>query len=815
MDLNGIWLLEGKDEQGDQLSLPATVPGCVHTDLMANGKIKNLYYRDNPLKAQWIEQNDFTYTKTFTVNTLSPNAFLEFDGLDTYCTIFLNGIKLGEADNMFIPHCFLVDGILVQGENTLCVAFRSPVKEVANLPSLHGAFTTERLYTRRIQCTYGWDWTERFVTMGIYRDVRLIFRKSNEIKNFYLYNKSVNSYAAQLSLQINFKNFIRNGSFIQIEILSPQGLIAFSTQRALLENTLKLSIDIPAPELWYPNGYGNQPLYTLRLKTKSCYKEHHFGIREITLLQVEDSPGSKEESLCRQLQTHPHICRLDKNKATACFTVLVNGIKIFCKGGNWVPCEPFPSAETPEKITNLLALAQNAGVNMLRVWGGGIFEQNIFYEECDRLGILVTQDFLMACGNYPEKEQWFIDALKKEASSAALRLRTYTCLAWWSGDNENAVMGTENTCDFPGYKSAVSGIAPILEQLDPQRYFLPSSPFGGEYFCSATRGTTHNTYYLGDIFEYIRNSDFDGYLHFFDTFLSRFNTEQSAMGMSFVSSLKEMMTPEDIFGKDTSMLQYHTKSNPALLPYTLYNYTEQMSQKIFGKFRCGQDRILKMQMLQCEWIRFSLELFRRNKWFSSGIIYWMYNDCWPAASGWSIVDYYSRPKPAYYAFKRGAKPFILSLTVQEKKLCVYGCNDSLTAITGTGKLYLYNFKENKNIVEKEFHFCISKNSAKQIFACSYCELTAQMTDNTVILCDAQSNLNTDRALYIPHRYTDMNILYNEIEITEETETSITVKAREFTPFAIVDIPYLLEDNCLILKKGESKKIKKATLPLKT
>ena len=807
MDLNGTWLLEGTDEHGCRFSLPATVPGCVHTDLIANGKIKDLYYRDNPLKAQWIEQHDFTYTKTFTVNTLSPNAFLEFDGLDTYCTVFLNGIKIGEADNMFLPYRFCADGILRQGENTLRVAFRSPIKEVESRTPLHGAFTTERLHTRRIQCTYGWDWVERFVTMGIYRDVRLVFSRENEISNFYLYTAAIHSCAAQLVLQINFRNFSADNSVIRIEILSPEGFSVFSAERVILEDSLKLTIDLPEPALWYPNGCGAQPLYTLRLQTAASSLEHRFGIRQITILQIEDAPESREADICRSLQAQEHIRRLDKNKSTAGFTVLVNGVKIFCKGGNWVPCEPFPSAETPEKIKTLLALAKNAGVNMLRVWGGGIFEQTAFYAECDRLGILVTQDFLMACGDYPEKEEWFLAALKKEAAAAALRLRNHTCLAWWSGDNENAVMGTENTCGFPGYISAVKGIAPVLEQLDPRRRFLPSSPFGGEYFCSATRGTTHNTYYLGDIFEYIRNSDFDGYLRFFDTFLSRFNAEQAAMGMSFASSLEKMMSPEDIWG-NPAMLQYHTKSNPALLPYTLYGYTEQMSQKIFGRFLSGQDRLLKMQMLQCEWIRFSMELFRRNKWFSSGIIYWMYNDCWPAASGWSIVDYYARPKPAYYAFKRGAKPFLLSLTVTVGMLCVFGSNDSLKSTAGSGKLYLYDFKENRNILEKDFRFFLNENSAEQIFACSYGDFSGKMTASTVILCDAVSDINPDRTLYIPRRYADMDICYDKIKITADTDASVTVTAEEFTPFAIFDVPYLLEDNCFILKKGESRTIKK-------
>ena len=805
MLLNGAWQVNGTNAANEPFRLTGTVPGCIHTDLQQAGLIGDMYYRDHAKQVQWIEDRDFTYSKTFTVAKVAPNAFLEFDGLDTYCAVLLNGIKVGEADNMFIPHAFAVDGVLKQGENTVQVCFRSPVREVADKPSLSGAFTTERLHTRRMQCTYSWDWVDRFVTMGIFRDVRLVFRASNEIDHVYVYTKDINPYSAQIKVEVNVRDLVPEVDDVQMTIKDPSGKTVFTKKRTILRETVEEYIDLRAPQLWYPNGYGAQPLYTLTIKTPTAQKTVTFGIRKLTILQLEDEDGSAEQQRCRAMQQLDYIKKIDFNESTACFIVLVNDIKIMCKGANWVPCEPFPSAETPEKIERLVRLGANAGVNMLRVWGGGIFEQEAFYNACDRYGVLVTQDFLMACGTYPEEEAWFIAALQKETKAAALRLRNHACLAWWSGDNENAVYGDENRTDFPGYRAATYGIEPVLKQYDPQRYFLPSSPYGGKCYCSATRGTTHNTFFLGSIFAYMRESDFSDYRWFFSTFYSRFTAEQAVGGLPFVSSLKKFMSDEDIYGIDQSVSEFHTKNNPALGPYTLFRYFNMITEKIFGSYTDGADRVRKQQMVQCEWTRLTFEAHRRRKWFAAGLVYWMFNDCWPAANGWAYLDYYAQPKPAYYMFKRCAKAVIASLEEENGKLLVHVCNDALAPAAGNGKLYLYDFAANKNVWEQDFSFDVPVNTAEQALAVEYNTLTAQMNRNTVLLCDIACNLGEDRAMFIEKRFKDLDIHYGEARVLARDAQSITVTVDTFQPYVIIDEPNLVE-NCFALKKGEVKVI---------
>lgn len=822
MLLNGKWTGSGLDENNHLIEFEAMVPGCVHTDLISNGIISDIYYRDRSLGVQWIEDRDFSFSRTFDVKMPEENSWLEFDGLDTYSEIYLNGDKIGETDNMHIPYAFPVDGILRAGENLLEVRFRSPVREVEGRPARAAAFTAERLYTRRIQCSYSWDWVDRFVTMGIFKDVRLVSHRKNEVDHFYIYTRSINAQAAQMKLEISFRDVVPETDWAVIEICAPDGEVIFRKKRKILGSRtgnylMTEFIDIRDPQLWYPHGYGEQPLYRLRVKTVqddaeeiriSC-KEQQFGIRDLVILQLPDLPGSPEAELCKKLQQKSYVKEVDYNEDTAGFIVVVNGIRIMCKGANWVPCEPFPSAETPEKIRTLLHLGVEGGFNMLRVWGGGIFEQDAFYEECDRLGILVTQDFLMACGTYPEEEEWFIEALKKETKAAALRLRNHPCLAWWSGDNENAVHGSENRTGFDGYLAATYGIEPVLKQYDPQRYFLPSSPYGGDEYCSTTRGTTHNTYYLGPIFEYLRNSDFSDYRSFFSEFFARFSAEQAAFGLPFVSTLRKFMTEEDIFGEDTSISEFHMKNNPALGEITLFDYVNLMAEKIFGRYQDGYDRIRKQQMLHCEWMRLTFEAHRKHKWFSSGLLYWMFNDCWPAANGWSIIDYYCAPKPAYYMFKRCAKPVIAALEECEGKIRVHVSNDALAEVAGQGRLYLYDTAEEREVISAQFSFRIPENSAAQVLETEQGSLSTVGAGGSslVWICDIETNLGNDRAFLVPERFCDLDIRYTDAQILSQTESEIVVTADSFQPYVMLDVPYLLEDNCFLLKKGEKKTIR--------
>ncbi len=791
-------------------TVPATVPGCVHTDLMNAGVVSDLFWRTEADNIQWIEKCDVIYTGEFRLESIPENPAFVFYGLDCYAKIELNGKFLGKTDNMFIRYTFDVNDCLIVGKNILKVHFYSPVNMVKDKPKRAAAFTAERLYTRRIQCTYGWDWVQRFVTMGIWRPIELVERRADlltddelGIKNegIYIYTKSINSFGAQLSLKLNFQNVSGNGT-VKMIITSPNGEAIWQKSRRILATTqpekadITEIIDVPNPELWYPAGYGKQPIYTLNCYVYSeeniCTDERvqHFGIRTVEIIETEDVPNSEWAKLAEKIKGYEHLSYWDKNEGSSRFCLLINGTQIFCQGANWVPCEPFPSNESKEKIERLVKLAKTAGVNMLRVWGGGIFENDAFYDACDREGILVTQDFLMACGNYPEEDPEFLAQLEREAKTAALALRNHPSLVWWSGDNENAVEGDENMAEYKGRKAALCAIGPVLEKLDTDRRFLPSSPYGGSPYASATRGTTHNTQFLGDFFGWVRNADkngeWNGYREYFDRYLDRFTAEQPAIGMPFVSSLRKFMTDEDIFGDDTSVSEYHTKNNPGLGDITLYGYVDRLAKGIFGEYKDGADRVSKMQMLHCEWIRLSMELFRRNAWYSSGILYWMWNDCWSAANGWSIVDYYSMPKPAFYSFMRCAKPVIASIVPDDNgKTKVYiSYNGAGDKLSGEISVYRYNTVTSKEDFKSEIKFVQNAGETQLVFECP----SVPMTNDTVLIVDVKSTAGGDRAFSLPamHRFADVSLDAGKITVISEDEESVTIRAEKATPFAMLD-----------------------------
>ena len=794
IDLNGAWKGVCYNEDGSlDFKFGGTVPGCVHTDLIKENIIDyDLFYRDNTDKCQWIENRSFDYEISFTVDELSDKAELVFEGLDTYAEIYLNGEHLADTDDMFITHRIEVSGLLKKGENTLKVHFRSPVKEVEGRRALPGAFTTERLHSRRIQCTYGWDWVARYVTAGIFKDTYIELGDDFTVDNAYIYTVSIEGDAPQICFEVEFKNY-EKGEHITAEILSPEGEVVFSHKYYVKEKELKEHVNITGGRLWYPAGYGEQPLYTLRI----CGKEFKFGIRTAVIHQIKDAVGGEYYNKALSIQSSPLGQVADRNTEFSGFKLHVNGIPVFCKGANWVPSEPFPSAENDQKITELLTLAKEANLNMIRVWGGGIFERQHFYEECDRLGIMTTQDFLMACGQYPEYDDYFINQLKKETEHAAKELRNHPSLMWWSGDNENAVRGWDDSEEYDGRTAIHLGIAPVLMRFDPMRRFMPSSPCGGEQYRSVTVGTSHHTNYLGSIHApYINKEDMADYKEFFEMFTSRFDSEEPTLGATTLPSLRRFMTDEDIFENDDMWL-YHTKDlgTPAV---PNVHFADNFAFKVLGEPTDKKDKFFKRKYGQYEWVRVTMENFRRNKGYSNGEIYWMWNDCWPSAMGWTFVDYYCQPKACYYSFKRAAAPILLSMTKKDDNYDVYVISDEKDGVSGELTLYSLGKSGVKEIgKEAVFAPAMVSTVVKSISRSVLCE-------GEVLIAELKTKTETYRTFY---REGNLPLIPTDaVKITEQTENSVTVTASDYVHAVELEGEYLFEDNYFSLLPGESKTV---------
>ena len=772
--------------------LSAKVPGCLHTDLIAAGIISDLYYRDNDEKYRWVEDCEPIYETRFDA-ALGKSVRLKFDGIDTFAKIYLNGKLIGEAHNMFIPHEYDVTDIIKEKDNALRVEFTSPVKAVEGMPIAPGfAFTGDRINARRIQCTYSWDWVDRFVTMGIFRPVYLEYREGLEIEDVYVRTDAVDRFGASIVAEYTLSGFDKPG-IVEAELVSPSGRVVYRDRFYADRELMVRKMDIPSPELWYPSGYGEQPLYSFKASTDSSRYETKLGIRTIRIINHKDAKGTEYYNrACEATKSEIAGPRTADDNFFG-FKVVVNEKEIFCRGANWVPCDPFASEESDEKIKTLIKSARDMGANMLRVWGGGLFERAVFFDECDKQGILICHDFLMACGQYPEKEEWFITELLLESEYAVKFMRNHPCLAWFHGDNENAEQGSDTLPDYMGRSSALDGIYPSVYKYSKNIPFLASSPWGGDRFSSITSGTSHNTNFLGETFRYMYEDECLDYKEFLAQFTSRFVSEEPSFGAICRESMLEFMTEDDLLGDDESILKYHSKTNPGL-PTHIYDDIRAFAEKVLGDFRDGEDRYFKMKYIQCEWVRLTQELALRNLGYTNGIIYWMFNDCWPASLGWAFVDYYKRRKPAYYTFKRLTTPVVESFDVDGKTLVISNTSDdSDTAFVSVVALDMKDgFKE---IARLDTGVFVDPYSAQSI------DVSELYTgENVLLVCDVICADNLYRSYY---KSGKLEIERDDsFEIVSSTDNSITVRANKYLQVVELSGDYVFSDNYFTMLEGE-------------
>ena len=793
IDLCGAWSGKCIFKDRADFEFVGAVPGCAINDLInANCLPRDIFWRNNADAVIGFEACDYVYKKNFEYNYEAKSVHLRFERIDTYADVYLNGEKIYHSENGNIRHDIDVSDKIKSGENTVELHLYSPSEWVKDMPLHAGAFTRERMNTRRMQCTYGWDWVARFLTCGL-GECSLIATEEMEIlpENVYIATVDADSESATVKVDITVP-MEYEGRVLEFNILSAEKTVVCETTKYCKESFIRLYFDIPSPALWYPLGYGAQPIYTFVVKDngEAIYSEC-FGIRTVKIMQLPDAPGSDNHSLCLSIKNADY----DFNEAFSGFVLKINGEKIFCQGANWVPCVPYACGDIKSRQTEILELCAAGGVNMLRVWGGGAFETKHFYSECSRLGILVTQDFLMACGAYPEDEDWFIEELKKETEYVVRLCRNQPCLVWWSGDNENAVKGSDTDENYRGRRSAYEGIAPVLYREDPYRRFLPSSPFGGRFYASNTVGTTHNTQFLGRLFKYIVGDDLSTYKEELKKYRARFIAEEPQLGAATLPSLRRFMSDDDIFcGED--MWRYHMKTNPGL-KMELYDYLTGMTEKILGKFATPEDRLFKLQYMQYEWIRVVMEQAKRERALCSGIVFWMMNDCWPASAGWSLIDYYNVPKNAYYSFKRCAKPVIASIDFENGvyRVCVINDGEETEAKVSIKVLS----SDRKTVREcRSLNILLPKYSSHFVF-----EAEGLLADREVLICDIEGEFGRDRAFYL-HGGLEIKPIDISFEV-DELNSTVKVSAKEKYVHAVtVSGNAVFDDNCFSLLPYESR-----------
>lgn len=667
-DLNQGWQFQ---QVGETEWNPATVPGCVHLDLLQNKLIEDPFYRDNEKKVQWIDQENWEYRLLFDVNPeiLSKKHIqLVFEGLDTYASIILNGQHVLDANNMFRAWQVDVRSILKERDNQLTVHFRSPILEVlpkikTMLYQLPAVNDEPSPYTRKAPYHYGWDWGPRLITSGIWKSVKLEAWDNIKIIDLSIITKKITSQKAQLGVRAEVFSDIAEKAILRI--LDDRGKISETMQVNLQVglNTLSREIEIIAPELWWPNGYGKQALYTIRMEISAGNERIHttrrIGIRTLELKREQDRWGES-------------------------FTFVVNGVPIFAKGANWIPSDNFTARVSKEKYRHLLFGAVQANMNMLRVWSGGIYEVDIFYDLCDELGLLVWQDFMFSCAMYPGDDA-FLESVRAEADYQLRRLRHHPAIALWCGNNEIGEAWrkwySQEKLPASAWDDYLALFYQVLSEVcaaqDPCRLYWPTSPGSdtapSENPQDASCGDTH---YWGVWHD---KEPFEKYKQHHPRFISEFGFQSFPEPSSTAKFTTE--ADHDIFSPVIYLHQRNPKGNSLIKGYMEQYYAV---PKDFNRF------LLLSQVLQAEGVKLGAEHFRRLRPRCMGSLYWQLNDCWPVAS-WSSIDYFGRWKALHYYARRFYAPILISPSYENGAYNFYVISDKTEQVEAKIRVRLLDF----------------------------------------------------------------------------------------------------------------------------
>ncbi len=641
LPLNGTWRLV-QPEKG--IDIPAQVPGCVHTDLLAAGEIADPFYRGNELSVFWVAESSWTYRRTFHV----PSTLLFRDavrlrcaGLDTLAAIRLNGREVGRTDNMFRTWEFDVKGLLEPGQNEIEVGFESAVQ--------YGqARTAERMlkswgvdegyklvggnYLRKAQSSFGWDWGPRLATCGIWREIELLAFDTGRLRDVTVLQEHRDPHHVSLRVDIAVESAGRGNLVSHIDVLFEGESVAGAVVPVVSGHTAAV-LAVADPHLWWPNGLGEQPLYELVVRLTDPAdrpldeRRRRIGLRTLELVREPDGWGES-------------------------FYFQVNGVPFFAKGANWIPADSFLPRLSSENYTKLLGDAAAVHMNMLRVWGGGIYEDDAFYDRCDELGICVWQDFMFACAAYPVFDEEWLATVSAEIADNIRRLRHHPCLALWCGNNELeqglvADDYSDTTMSWSDYVKLFEQIIPdLLDELDPQTAYWPGSPHsprGNRLDWNNPRwGDAHiwDVWHGRQPFEFYRTCE------------HRFNSEFGFQSFPDPHTTRRFTTADD--RNITSLvMEHHQRSgigNQTIMHYLLDWF----------RLPTSFDHTLWLsQIVQGMAIKYAVEHWRRSMPRGMGTLYWQLNDCWPVAS-WSSLDYYGRWKALHYMARDFYAPLMLS-----------------------------------------------------------------------------------------------------------------------------------------------------------
>ncbi len=786
--------------------LPATVPGTVHQDLMDNDKLVNPFYGMNEEKVQWVEKGDWVYRTSFDVTEeqlARDAASLEFEGLDTYADIYLNGALLKRTDNMFVGHSLSVKEVLRKGENRLQVYFHSPIKQA--LPQLETdgfaypadndhSDTRVSIYTRKAPYSYGWDWGIRLVTSGIWRPVSLSFYDVARIEDFFVDQVSISEESAKIDNQLKLYSIAKDSRKAEVILSCSYKAEADIVERKEIVlqpgcNKLSIPMEIAHPHLWMPNGWGEPALYDVTVSVTVdgeviASSKKRIGLRTIKVVMEDDKDGKS-------------------------FYFVVNGKPMFAKGSNFIPGDALLPNVTAERYSQLMKDVKEANHNMIRVWGGGVYEDDRFYEAADEMGILVWQDFIFACTTYPS-DPAFLQRVAEEAEYNIKRLRNHACLAMWCGNNEiyegmrywgwkrrykNPVIWEEMQ---EGYNKLFRQLLPsLVKEYDGNRFYMHGSPYEANWGRPQTWkiADSHNwgTWYGRKPFESL------------DTDLARFMSEFGFQSVPEMKTITTFAEPKD-YALESDVMNAHQKASigNALIKKTMalyYDVPEDFEELVY-----------KGLVLQGFGIRHGIEAHRRNRPYCMGSLYWQLNDSWPVVS-WSSIDYYGNWKAVHYQAKRAFAPILLNAFKESDNLCFYTLSDELKVIEDVSlELKLMDFN-GKVLAKKTVKGEVPANASVVFHKEAYNEW-ATHPSNTLLLMTLK-NRKGEILSEVVHYFSypkdqelpETKVTYKVKQMDGKCE--VTLSAKQLARDIFVEIPIQgakFTDNFFDLLPGQTKKI---------
>lgn len=711
---------------------PATVPGCVHTDLLANGRIEDPYYRTNERDQQWIDKMDWEYRTVFEADeTLLNKQQIElyFEGLDTYAEVYLNKRLLLRADNMFREWTVDVKPALLPGANELYILFRSPIQKgvtallehgyplpASNDQSEVGGLGDKRvsIFTRKAGYHYGWDWGPRFVTSGIWRPVHLRAWDSARLEDVYIRQNWLSDQQAELTAVVTVQ-CSRPGTY-ELQVAMPQG--AASVKRQLRLNIGRQEVELPLivrnPRRWWSKGLGEPYLYQVETtlnaeQTQLDQNTTAIGLRTLRIVREPDSLGKS-------------------------FYVELNGVPVFMKGANYIPNDLFLPRVTRGEYDRVIASAADVNMNMLRVWGGGVYEDDYFYDLCDRNGILVWQDFMFACSMYPGDEA-FLENVRQEAIQNIIRLRNHPSIALWCGNNEIDVAWAEydekrgwgwKQQYTPEQRAAIWGaydtlfhrlLPEVVLQHDPSRFYWPSSPMADYGELASENTQKGDIHYWGVWHGRHRFEEFR-------THIGRFMSEYGFQSFPEFNTVKAYTIPAD-WNIESEVMAAHQRSGIGNLRIKEYMGWYYYTPKAFEPF------LYVGQVLQADAIRIAVEAHRRQMPTNMGSLYWQLNDCWPVAS-WSSTDYYRRWKALHFHLRKAFAEVLISPVLIDGQVHIYGVSDRLTPIAGQLRLQLLDF-EGKTHWSHTQPITLAANTSQRYFERSVQDVLAGADTSQLVL----------------------------------------------------------------------------------